>query len=982
MAKIYGQLEEAQLQNKSSDPTLGVDGKVWLNTTSSLAKIDIGSAAHQIVTHDQTQTLTNKTVVAASNTITTAASGNLSAVELNAALAELQTDIDSRSTAAAVTDHLNDASDAHDASAISFAAVGTIAATDAQTAIAEVATDAASALSSHEADTSSIHGITDTTDLLTTSNTKTLTNKTFDADGTGNSITNIENADIKAAAAIALDKLAATTASRALVSDGSGFVSAATTTATEIGYVNGVTSAIQTQMNLKAPAASPTFSGTITTPLTASRAVVLGASSELAAATTTATEIGYVNGVTSAIQTQLDAKIAKTLTTTTGDTIYASSANTPARLAIGSSGQVLTVVAGVPAWSAASGGSGSGINYCSPNGDAELNATTGWANFADAAASSPVDLTGGSPTTVIAVSSSSPLRGTYSYTWVKSAANRQGEGVSFDFTIDAADKGKMINVSFDYLISSGTYVDNDMGIWIYDVTNATLIQPAPYNILNTGVAATWSGVFQAASNSTSYRVGFYVQSTSASAYTLQWDNFSVGPQIKSIGPAMTDWVAYTPTFTGFGTVASSAFYSRRVGDKLEVRGRLVAGTTTATEARISLGYNGANNNVTIGSNVNTTEVVGPGYYDINASIGIAVLAEPSVAYLTFGIQDGTHSGLTKVNANVLVGTGSGMSFFASVPIVGWSSNLVMSSDADTRVVAARYTSSASQSIPDNTVTPIDFATKEYDTHGMFTAGVSYNSGAGTWSTNPKITIPVPGKYQFRVYILTNGEAWTAGNIHSVRLYKNGSLDKYLSYDPLQASLTTNVQDAVAVTASAVAGDVFDIRYVHNRGGAVVFQNSGTFVWVEVERLSGPAQIAASESVNARYYASATSISASLATIVWSTKDFDSHDAMSSGVYTVPVSGVYQVNVGLTFNFTQITNNDDQIEVQKNGTAVFSRIDFATTGNAGAKGYAFGGLVRALAGDTIRVQALSNQTTPTIRSSNLWNYMTISKVGNY
>ena len=49
--------------------------------------------------------------------------------------------------------------------------------------------------------------------------------------------------------------------------------------------------------------------------------------------------------------------IPKTLTTTTGDIIYASSANTPARLGIGSSGQVLTVSAGVPAWATAASGS-------------------------------------------------------------------------------------------------------------------------------------------------------------------------------------------------------------------------------------------------------------------------------------------------------------------------------------------------------------------------------------------------------------------------------------------------------------------------------------------------------------------------------------------------------------------------------------------------------------------------------------------------
>lgn len=62
----------------------------------------------------------------------------------------------------------------------------------------------------------------------------------------------IVNADVAAGAAVAYNKLAALTTARALVSDGSGFVSAATTTATEIGYVNGVTSAIQTQLNAKA----------------------------------------------------------------------------------------------------------------------------------------------------------------------------------------------------------------------------------------------------------------------------------------------------------------------------------------------------------------------------------------------------------------------------------------------------------------------------------------------------------------------------------------------------------------------------------------------------------------------------------------------------------------------------------------------------------------------------------------------------------
>jgi hypothetical protein len=77
----------------------------------------------------------------------------------------------------------------------------------------------------------------------------TLTNKSIDADT--NTITNIENADIKAAAAIAVNKLAALTANRAVITDGSGFASASAVTNTEVGYLTGVTSAIQTQMNTK-----------------------------------------------------------------------------------------------------------------------------------------------------------------------------------------------------------------------------------------------------------------------------------------------------------------------------------------------------------------------------------------------------------------------------------------------------------------------------------------------------------------------------------------------------------------------------------------------------------------------------------------------------------------------------------------------------------------------------------------------------------
>ena len=62
----------------------------------------------------------------------------------------------------------------------------------------------------------------------------------------------IVNADINASAAIEFSKMENLTASRALVSDSNGDVSVSAVTSTEIGHLDGVTSAIQTQLDTKA----------------------------------------------------------------------------------------------------------------------------------------------------------------------------------------------------------------------------------------------------------------------------------------------------------------------------------------------------------------------------------------------------------------------------------------------------------------------------------------------------------------------------------------------------------------------------------------------------------------------------------------------------------------------------------------------------------------------------------------------------------
>jgi hypothetical protein len=70
--------------------TVAITKAAGSNTTA------VATTAHVFAERTNTATLTNKTIEAASNTIVTAASGNLSATNLNAALAELQSDIDVR----------------------------------------------------------------------------------------------------------------------------------------------------------------------------------------------------------------------------------------------------------------------------------------------------------------------------------------------------------------------------------------------------------------------------------------------------------------------------------------------------------------------------------------------------------------------------------------------------------------------------------------------------------------------------------------------------------------------------------------------------------------------------------------------------------------------------------------------------------------------------------------------------------------------
>jgi len=177
---------------------------------------------------------------------------------------------------------------------------------------------------------------------------------------------------------------------------------------TEFQHLNGVTSAIQTQLNAK----QATITGSATTidteSLTANRAVISNGSQKIAVSATTDTELGYLSGTTSAVQTQLDAKNVKA--NNLSDVASASTARTNLGLAIGSDVQAydaqLADIAGLtPTDSNFIVGDGS--NFTTETG-ATARTSLGLGTIATQDANS-VAITGGSVTGMSAPSSASDV---------------------------------------------------------------------------------------------------------------------------------------------------------------------------------------------------------------------------------------------------------------------------------------------------------------------------------------------------------------------------------------------------------------------------------------------------------------------------------------------------------------------------------------------------------------------------------------------
>ena len=502
-----------------------------------------------------------------------------------------------------------------------------------------------------------------------------------------------------------------------------------------------------------------------------------------------------------------------------------------------------------------------GINYIANSG-LEIN-STGWATYANAAGVSPVNGTGGAPSITFVRSTTTPLFQTASGLITYPASNNQGNGISFDFSVDSGLYTTPCTIGMTYKVASGTY-DSSLITWIYDVTNSVLLPCTAATVLNAVGAYTLNASFQPNYNSTSYRLIFHCSTTTAVAWTMQIDNISVRPNTYNPGAVTTYPTAYTPTFSaGFGTATSINVTWRRDGSYLEGQGSFASGTVAASIATMTLPA-GLAIDTTILTQGNTSAAPGPqvGYWTGNTTnnVGAILTATGTSTTLLYFGTNGISGQITPQNGSIAFGSAQSVDINFRLPIAGWGVTQILSSDTDTRVIALVASGNAGSV---TLATPVIFPTVANDTHG------AYNASTGRY------TCPAPGYYNVSASVNATTSASSVFNI-----YKNASIG------PQVFITNSSVTGGGSALIFCNGGDIIDIRPSSNMTAVSVTSYS-------INRLSGAAQIAASEKVFCQYTGNAgTVLTADVTNIDFTTKVTDSHGAWSGTVFTAPRPGFY------------------------------------------------------------------------------------------
>ncbi len=599
----------------------------------------------------------------------------------------------------------------------------------------------------------------------------------------------------------------------------------------------------------------------------------------------------------------------------------------------------------------------------------------------------PMTGTGGSPTVTWTRTTTSPLTDTGSFLFTKDANNRMGEGASFDFTIDSASQARVLQVNFNYILSSGTFAagssttNSDIQVFLYDITNAVMIPISTSKLYSnsTTTSSPFSGYFQTAYNSTSYRLIFHTTSISASAFVLELDSIQCTKSVYVYGTPITDWTAYTPTGAWVSNSTYTGFW-RRAGSDIEVSFKIaLAGAPTTATLTV---------NLPSGITIDTTRMVSATAIDGKLGIfgghagatgdfigNIGYNNTTSVVALVQNTSTAANNFVTQAVPGTFT-NGDTVNGTFKVPIIGWGSTTQMSDNGgDQRVVAARAVN-ATATIT-GTLSNLTWTTVTNDTHGGFNAASSVVT----------YTVQSAGYYNFDAGIYITPSSTALGQTNVVAILKNA---------------VSIAQNSTFFTATGLGGQLVSLHatansILCNTGDAITVQvssgssgptmvSSTVYNFFQIYKQAGPSAISATEFIGARYTNTAGTSIANTGEVVvpFATKDYDTHGIFVTDTATIQAAGKYRLDCTINFaNSLYAAANQIIVLFYKNGAAIAYGPAISLGGAiTDTMGVSASATLNLLAGDTIQCRATNSRTAgATLLLTNAgYNAFQIQRVG--
>ncbi len=620
--------------------------------------------------------------------------------------------------------------------------------------------------------------------------------------------------------------------------------------------------------------------------------------------------------------------------------------------------------------------------------------------YQDAAQSSPVDATGGTPqANLCSRTTSSPLFGGGSFLLAKTGtANRQGQGCSILVDVERGDRAKPSMCKITYEVVSGTYsggtapADSDVTVYAVPVngTDLTVKQLAPHSLRGTVAGQYYdSGAmeFQTTSDATQYHFALHIATTSTADYSLKYE-IQCGRGVSSRGPPVGDSTTFTPT----GSFTTNTTYTgkyTRIGDRALID--------------VEVNFSGAPNSTTLtvnmppGLSVDTSKLTSAqtvghylgtgGLFDSSGGNSTPLWVEYSSATsvrLAFG--DDTDGSPAFLQTAVFVtqadpftiASGDRINIKWDVPILGWSTGQVPSSENSGRVLGFTASAPTNGSIADGASATVLWGTVAKDDVG------AYSTSTGIY------TVTEPGWYKIEAKIAQTGTtaAGAANSQMEMGIQKNGGANVGYGYG--YAKVTNSLQHSSAADALEylVAGDNLRVTFANGMGSAITLNSNPSQTKFSVIKWAG-GQIAASESVYATYTSSSTTVNP--VTINFNTRVEDSHGAVTTGDgsgvcrFTAPIAGRYKFYATTDWVATAANYNVNDyvgLKIMFNGVARFRNRLRVTVSGAPNYQADVEGSINMKAGEYVTIDNYSS-TNPNINPSGVTtdNYFTVERVGN-